>query len=195
MKQAVSVINHMKSDKKLWALVQKAKGIYIVPDFGRAALLVGGRGGAGVMLSHKSGKWSAPRFYDIGGVSVGAQAGVSAGSAAFLLMSENAVKNFKQGNKFSINADSSISIINYSASAQASWGKGDIILWSDTEGAFAGAKISVRDINWDDGNNRAFYNSTATPSSVLSGQVSEGRKTAQCAGRLTCPTNKVKQNV
>ena len=171
VKEAISVVKQMKSDTKLWGLVQKAKGIYIVPDFGRAALLVGGRGGAGVMLSHKNGKWSAPGFYDIGGVSVGAQAGVSAGSVAFLLMSDDAVKNFNQGNKFSLNADSGISIINYSANAQASWGKGDIILWSDTEGAFAGAEISVSDINWDDGNNRAYYNSTVTPSDILSGQT------------------------
>lgn len=170
--EAVGVVNQMKQDPQLKKLLAKAKGVYIVPEFGRGALIVGARGGAGVVLAHENGQWTDPAFYDFGAISVGAQAGGSGGAVAFLLMSQGAVDQFKSGNKITLNADSGISIINYSANAQASWGKGDIILWSDTEGAYAGAAISLTDLNWDDDSNRAYYGKKVDPSQVLAGKVS-----------------------
>jgi lipid-binding SYLF domain-containing protein len=170
--EAVGVVQQMEKDPQLKQLMQKAKGIYIVPDFGRGALGIGARGGEGVMLSHRDDGWTGPAFYDMGGISIGAQAGGSAGSIAFLLMSDNAVNKFKSENTFSLNAGAGISIVNYSANEQASWGKGDVILWPDTEGAYAGATISVTDINWDDDANRTYYDEQKiSPTDVLNGQA------------------------
>ncbi len=168
---AVNVVQTMKKDPQLKKLMAKAKGIYIVPDFGRGALIVGGRGGAGVVLAHNNGQWSDPAFYDFGAISFGAQAGASGGPVAFLLMSQNAVDAFKSGNKVSLNADAGLSIVTYSANAQASWGKGDIVMWSNTKGAYAGATISVTDLNWADGNNKAYYGRKVDPNAVLAGKV------------------------
>ena len=94
---AVKVVQRMKKDPKLEKLMAKAKGIYIVPDFGRGALIVGGRGGAGVVLAQNNGRWSNPAFYDFGAISFGAQAGGSGGPVAFLLMSQQAIDAFKSG--------------------------------------------------------------------------------------------------
>ena len=120
------------------SLLKKAKGVYIVPDFGRGGLIVGGRGGAGVMLAKHNGRWTDPAFFNFGGVSIGAQAGGSGGSVAFILMSQDAVDAFKNGNQFSLNSGAGLSIVNYSANAQASAGKGDIVFWSNTEGRLCG---------------------------------------------------------
>lgn len=169
--KATAEVNKMSADPTLKQLLAKAKGVYLVPDFGRGALVVGGRGGAGVVLAKKNGTWTDPAFYDMGGVSVGAQAGGSGGAIAFLLMSQGAVDAFKSGNKFSLNAGAGLSIVDYSANAQASWGKGDIIMWSDTKGAYAGAAISVTDVNWADGNNKAYYGRKVDPSKILAGVV------------------------
>ena len=170
--EAVSVVQQMGKDPQLKQLMQKAKGIYIVPDFGRGALVVGARGGEGVMLVHQDDTWSGPAFYNMGGISIGAQAGGSAGEIAFLLMSENAVNNFLSQNTFSLNAGAGLTIVNYSANKQASWGKGDVIVWSDTEGAYAGASVSATDINWDEDSNRQYYNQQqVSPTAVLNGQV------------------------
>ncbi len=176
--EAVTVVKTMKKNPELKQLMAKAKGIYIVPDFGRGALIVGGRGGAGVVLAKHDGQWSDPAFYDFGAISFGAQAGASGGPIAFLLMSQDAVDAFKSGNKVSLNADAGLSIVAYSANAQASWGKGDIILWSNTKGAYVGATISVTDLNWADGNNKAYYGRKVDPNAVLAGKVSnpEARK-------------------
>ena len=168
---AVNVVQTMKKDPQLKKLMAKAKGIYIVPDFGRGALIVGGRGGAGVVLAHHNGQWSDPAFYDFGAISFGAQAGASGGPVAFLLMSQNAVDAFKSGNKVSLNAGAGLSIVTYSANAQASWGKGDIVMWSNTKGAYAGATVSVTDLNWADGNNKAYYGRKVDPNAIFAGKV------------------------
>jgi lipid-binding SYLF domain-containing protein len=170
--EAAAEVKQMKADPQVAKLLQKAKGVYIVPEFGRGALIVGGKGGAGVVMTKQNGTWTeSPAFYDFGSLSIGAQAGGSGGRIAFLLMTDNAVNAFMSGNKVSLNANSGLSIVNYSANAQASWGKGDIILWSDTAGAYAGATVGVEDLNWDDDNNQAFYGSKVEPQQVLTGKV------------------------
>ena len=171
LSELVNVVNTMKKDPKLATLLHQAKGVYVVPEFGRAAFVIGGRGGAGVMLAHVNGKWSNPGFYDFGAISLGPQIGASGGSVAFLLMNDRAVKNFMSGNVFSLNAGAGLSIIAYSANALASLGKGDIIFWSNTAGAYAGLTVSVSDINWDEANNNAFYNKRVTESDVFNGGI------------------------
>jgi SH3 domain-containing YSC84-like protein 1 len=124
-----------------------------------------------MMLSHQDDTWAGPAFHNMGGISIGAQAGGSAGEIAFLLMSDNAVNQFKSKNSFSLNADAGLTIVNYSANKQASLGKGDIVVWSNTKGAYAGASVSVTDINWDEDSNRAYYNKQVKPTDVLKGRV------------------------
>jgi lipid-binding SYLF domain-containing protein len=169
--RAVGVVTQMQKDPQLAQLMQKAKGIYIVPNYGRGALGIGGQGGSGVMLSHQDGSWTGPAFYDLGGISIGLQAGGSAGPMAFLLMSDKAVNEFKTNNSFSFGAGAGLTIVNYSAHKEASWGKGDIIAWSQAKGAYAGASIGVTDIHWDGGKNHQYYNKKVTPPEVLQGQV------------------------
>lgn len=168
---AVQVVQNMEKDQQLAGLMRKAKGIYIVPNFGRGAVIVGARGGVGLVTVRQNGGWSDPAFYDFGAVSIGPQVGGSGGSVAFLLMSQGAVDAFKSGNKFSLNAGAGLSIVNYSANGQASWGKGDIIMWSNTAGAYVGATVSVSDINWDDQNNRQYYGKKVDMTKILNGSV------------------------
>jgi lipid-binding SYLF domain-containing protein len=176
--EASAVVAQMKSDPNLTKLLHKAKGIYIVPDFGRAALIAGAKGGAGLVLAKTATGWSNPAFYDFGSISLGAQVGASGGSVAFLLMSQDAVDAFKSGNKFSLDSDAGLSIVNYSAAAEGSWGKGDIVFWSDTEGAYAGATVGITDLNWDDGNNQAYYGTKVDPSQIISGKLAADKAEA-----------------
>ncbi len=168
---ALKEVQTMQNDPKLKELMGKAKGIYLVPNFGRGAFVVGGRGGAGVVLAHTNGQWTDPAFYDFGAISLGAQAGGAGGPIAFLLMSQGAVDAFRNTNNFSLNAEGGLSIVTYSTNAQTSWGKGDIILWSNTKGAYAGASVSVSDIVWDGGKNQAYYGKTVQPMDILAGKV------------------------
>jgi SH3 domain-containing YSC84-like protein 1 len=169
--EAVAVVNKMKSDPKLATLMKQAKGIYIVPKFGRGALIAGAKGGVGLATFRQDDKWSDPAFFDFGAISLGPQAGVSGGPIAFLLMKPNAVRSFRTGNNFALNADAGLSIFTYSSDVQASWGKGDIFMWSDNPGLYAGATVSVSDIAWDTENNHAYYGDDPTVAKILSGSA------------------------
>ena len=174
--KALEVVGTMKSNPEISTLLQKSKGVFLLPDYGRAALIVGGQGGAGILL-HQDGRWSGPAFYNMGGVSIGAQAGVSSGQIALILMDDRALRTFGQDNKFSLNADAGLTIVNYSSRAHGELGRGDVVVWSDTEGLFANASISVTDIHYDENATHAYYNLDVLPHTVISGGITD-RKAA-----------------
>jgi len=178
LKSATAEVQTMKQNPQLKQLLAKAKGVYLVPEFGRGALIVGGRGGAGVVLAKNDGKWSDPAFYDLGGISVGPQAGGSGGKVAYLLMTDHAVNAFKSGNKVSLNAGAGLTVVDFSHNSQASWGKGDIVMWTDNSGLYAGANVSATDINWADNNNQSYYGRKVQPDKVLAGDVNTPDATA-----------------
>jgi lipid-binding SYLF domain-containing protein/predicted outer membrane protein len=177
--EAIKVVQKMNTDPELKKLLTQAKGIFIVPDFARAGLIIGGSGGSGVLLAHSTGAWSNPAFYNMGAVSFGAQAGGSAGQIAMVLMTDKALHQFERNNTFSLNADAGLNIVNWSARAQGSWGKGDIVMWSDAEGAYAGATVSASDINFDEAETRAYYGRPVAATDVLNGKVASGPADAQ----------------
>lgn len=169
--KAEQVVRRMTAQPEIKQMMQRARGIYVVPDYGRAAAVVGGQGGAGVLMVKHDGKWLGPAFYNLGSISIGAQAGITAGSIALLLMNDKAVRSFGASNNFSLDANAGITIVNYSAKAQGSAGKGDVVLWSDTEGAFAGAAIAASDIVFDKDETAALYKRSVAPGDVLAGKL------------------------
>lgn len=178
--EARQVVEQMKSDAEVAGLLEQAQGVFIVPDYAKAAAVVGGQGGEGVALLRTNGattgEWSAPVFYDFGGASLGANIGVKAGSIAMLLMSEAAADMFRnEDNNWSLDANAGLTIVDYSAATEASAGKGDVIVWSDTEGAFAGADVGISDINRDQEDNTEFYGENVDVRQILSGEASSYR--------------------
>lgn len=177
VKDSAETLRQMKTDPELKQLLTKASGVFIVPEYGRGAVGVGVRGGSGVLMAHENGKWSAPAFYDIGGISVGPQFGGEGGEIAMVLMDDQALNSFKGDDTFSLNADAKLTIVDYSTMAAAKLDKeANVIFWSDTEGAFVGATLSATDIAWDDEENRAYYGKAATPQDVFSGKVGDQRQ-------------------
>jgi lipid-binding SYLF domain-containing protein len=169
--EARAVVEKMKSDPQLKKLLGQAKGVFIVPTYGRGGWGIGIRGGEGVMLTQSDHKWSNPVFYNLGGISIGFQGGIEAGSLAMLLMTDNAVNKFMSDNNFSINAGAGLTLVNYSGKAQIVAGQGDVIVWVDTTGAFANATVGATDIRFDQSDTQDFYKRTATAKEILSGAV------------------------
>src|SRR6185369_1912275 len=56
-------------------LLDTAEAIAVFPGVIKAAFLVGGRGGQGVISRRVKGGWSAPAFFNLGGGSFGPQIG------------------------------------------------------------------------------------------------------------------------
>ncbi len=168
---AAKVAQTMRADGDLAKLLGRAKAVFIVPDYGKGALLVGGAAGEGVLVMNGAGGWGAPAFYSIGEVSIGAEAGASGGAIAMLLMSDKAVASFMQDNNFSLNANADLTVLTWSANAQGSWGKGDVVMWADTKGVFGGVGLSASDIAFDEEETRAFYGRAVDPLDVLRGKA------------------------
>lgn len=173
VEQAVQVVQQMKGDPQVRDALSRAKGVFILPEYGRGALGIGAQGGSGVLVTRKGDKFSNPVFYNLGGVSVGAQAGGAGGSLAMLLMTDKAVQDFRSGKNFSLNADAALTVADWSHRAQASGGKvQDILVWSGTKGVYGGASLAATDIWYDRNANQAYYGRTGLqPSSILDGSV------------------------
>ena len=81
--KATTTVNMFAADKDyptLHGLVKKAKGVLVYPLIVEGGFIIGGSGGKGVLLvrDEKTGNFSAPAFYGMGGVSLGFLAGGAA---------------------------------------------------------------------------------------------------------------------
>lgn len=170
---AATVVNRMAAEPGMSNVLKQAKGVFIVPTYGRAALGVGVSGGAGVMLARRDdGSWSDPAFYNTGGLSIGAQAGAEGGPVALVLMNDKAVNSFRQKNKFSLSADAGLTVVNWAKTAQGTAGLGDVVAWAGTKGLFGNVvTISVRDVRFNQRASNAYYGKTVTASEILEGKA------------------------
>ncbi|MBF5052413.1 hypothetical protein ISO4_01015 [Alcanivorax venustensis ISO4] len=178
LNESQKVLQNMKREEGMDAALEQAKGVFLVPDFGRGAFVFGGRGGQGVVLTKQGGDWNGPAFFNFGAVSAGAQGGVAAGEVAMLLMTDKAVESFKQDHNFALNADAGLTLLDWSNAAQGSYGKGDVLFWSSTEGLFAGGAISVSDVFADDEANQEYYTRATTVEAILEGEVEDDSEDA-----------------
>ena len=169
--QAVQVVQQMQATPDMRALLQRAKGVFVVPKYGGAALGVGARGGAGMLLVRRGDTWSQPAFYNMGGISAGLQAGVEAGAIAFVLNDQKALESFMQNNKFSLGADAGLTLADWSKRGEGSAGWGNITAWADTEGLFGGVALNVSDIDYDEDETAAYYQRQVAARDVLAGKV------------------------
>jgi SH3 domain-containing YSC84-like protein 1 len=169
---AAKAVHTLSANQDFENLLRKAKGVYIVPDLVKGAVVVGASGGTGVLLAHDNGRWSDPAFMTIGSISVGAQAGGKAGSVVMFLMTDKAVAAFTQPNNFSLNGNANLTIVSWSPNAQGSVGKGDVVVWSGENGVFAGLDISGSDVHADTGYDKAYYGGKYTDTKqIIASQV------------------------
>jgi lipid-binding SYLF domain-containing protein len=170
---ALTIVRQMESVPRMKSLMQQAKGVFIVPSYGRVALGVGGRGGSGVLLiKNADGSWSDPAFYNIGSFSVGLQAGAQGGSIAMVLNTDAAVDRFKKANNFSLSAGTGITVINWTKVAESSTGPGDVVVWSGTKGLFGDVvTIGINDIRFNQNLTNAYYGQMLTAQDVMSGKA------------------------
>ena len=169
---AVSLVQQMKQDPGLAAVLERARGIFIIPHYGKGGFIVGGEGGGGVVLAKNESGWSSPAFYSMGGGSIGAQAGGEGGAIAMILMTQKAVDRFANANRsWSLNGNAGLTVVNWSGRTQANTSKGDVILWSNTSGVYGGLTASVTHISPDTKMDQEYYQRTVTSAQILAGNI------------------------
>lgn len=175
LNRAIRVLHQMGRDRELAAQLYKSKGVFIVPDSVRVAVGIGARGGAGVLLVRRADGWGTPAFYNMAGVTLGAQLGAEGGAMAFILNDQKALNGFMQDNKFSLNAEAGLTVVDWSKRGEGSLGWGDITAWSDTEGLFGGAVVAITDIRFDSAETAAYYRKPVSARDVVAGRVGNPR--------------------
>jgi lipid-binding SYLF domain-containing protein len=171
--EAVAVIEKMKAEPQMGDLLKQAKGLFIMPTYGRLAVGVGGSGGAGILIvRQESGTWSDPAFYNVGGINLGVQIGMERGAIGLILKNDKAIKSFMRTNVFSLNADAGLTIEEWTKLTHVSVGSGDIVVWSGAKGLFGNAvSIGINDIIFDKRRTKSYYHQEATAQDVVNGKV------------------------
>src|SRR5208283_5309 len=88
-------------------LLARAKAIAVFPQVIKAAFIVGGEGGRGVVSRRTKTGWSDPVFFRAGGGSVGFQWGASATDFVLLFMNDDAVGGLMK-DKFELGAEAGV---------------------------------------------------------------------------------------
>lgn len=153
------------------ALLHNAYGIAIIPRVFKAAYVVGGQHGKGILVVQTTeGEWSNPSFIAITGGSIGWQIGIQSADFMLVFKSKSSVENITRG-KFTLGADASITAGPIGRGAEASTDialKAEIYAYQRSRGLFAGVSLKGASLRIDHDANAAFYeNRGISPDEIL----------------------------
>ncbi|MBA4064048.1 MAG: hypothetical protein C0501_10115 [Isosphaera sp.] len=128
------------------ALLADAHGVAIIPRVVKAGFVLGGRGGHGVVLVRgKDGTWSDPVFVNLGGASVGFQAGVESTEVVLVFRSAKSLERLFEGKgKITLGADAGVAAGPVGRQAMAATDaklEAEILSYSRSRGLFAGVSL------------------------------------------------------
>jgi SH3 domain-containing YSC84-like protein 1 len=172
IEEAATVLSEIHSvpDKDIpQDLWDKAACVLVVPSLKKAAFVVGGEYGKGLMSCRHKGEWSAPVFMQVGKGSWGLQIGAQSIDLVLLVMNESGMEKLL-GNKVSLGAEASIAGGPIGRDARAATDaqlKAEILSYSRTQGLFAGVNLSGGVVKADPDDNQDLYGANVTPKAVL----------------------------
>lgn len=170
--QAATVLSevHAVPDKDIpQDLWDKASCVLVVPDMKKAAFIVGGEYGKGLMSCRRDGMWSAPVFMRVEKGSWGLQIGAQSIDLVMLVMNNKGIDKLLN-NKVSLGAEMSVAAGPVGRDARAATDaqlQAEILSYSRTQGLFAGINLSGGVIRADSDENKDLYGANITPRSVL----------------------------
>jgi SH3 domain-containing YSC84-like protein 1 len=154
----------------LRALVQRAKGVMILPQVLRGAFLFGASGGSGVFLTRhqESDTWAGPAFYSFGGASVGLQAGGEASEVVLVALTDKGVTALlATSGKLGANASVAVGPVGVGAEAATANLSADLVSYSRNKGLYAGVSLDGAIVSPQDKLARAYYGREVTATQIL----------------------------
>ena len=140
-------------------LIDRAQAIAVFPGVLKAAFIVGGREGKGVISRRTEAGWAAPAFFNLGGGSFGAQIGADKTDYVLLIMNERGLAGLL-GDRFEIGGEVGVAAGPVGREASAATDaqlKAEILTYSRSKGLFAGVALKGTAITPDNNLNEAFY--------------------------------------
>lgn len=147
----------------------RARCVVVIPDLKKAAFIVGGEYGKGVMSCRSGDQWSAPVFMQLAKGSWGFQAGAEQVDVVLLVMNEEGVQKLLK-NKVSLGADASVAAgpigrqghVGTDAALTA-----EILSYSRAQGLFAGIDLSGGVLRPDEDANNEVYGRGVSARNIL----------------------------
>jgi SH3 domain-containing YSC84-like protein 1 len=154
-------------------LLNKAECIVVYPSVKKAAFVVGGSYGRGVITCRSgedfSGKWSAPSMFALEGASFGLQIGGEATDFVLLIMNDKGA-NSVMSSKVKLGGDASVAAgpVGRSSSAETDVAlKAEILSWSRSRGVFGGVSLAGSTMRSDDDANKDLYGQKLTAKEIV----------------------------
>jgi SH3 domain-containing YSC84-like protein 1 len=154
-------------------VIDKADCVVVLPSVLKAAFIVGGSYGRGVLTCRSGhnfrGPWSAPSMMALEGASFGLQLGGQATDFVLLLMSPNSAANILKS-KVKIGGDASAAAgpVGRNASAETDVTmRAEILSYSRARGLFAGISLSGSTLRPDNDANTKLYGKDVTAEAIV----------------------------
>ena len=154
----------------LW---EKASCVAVIPSVKKAAFIVGGEYGKGVVSCRDGKDWSAPSFLMLEKGSIGFQLGGETVDLVLLVMNEPGMKRLLE-DKVALGGEASVAggpvgrDVRAMTDAQL---KAEILSYSRAQGLFAGVNLTGGVLAPDKDNNRDLYGREVSPKDILVGKT------------------------
>ena len=150
----------------------KANCVLVIPSLKKAAFIVGGEGGSGVMsCRHSNGAWGTPVFMQLTKGSVGFQVGASSTELVLFVMNASGAEKLLS-NKTELGVGASIAAGPVGRTATAATDAqmtAEMLSYSHSKGLFAGVNLSGGALTPDKDANERAYGSTASAKQIALG--------------------------
>jgi lipid-binding SYLF domain-containing protein len=142
-------------------ILQRARGIAVIPNVIRGGLVFGGRRGRGLLaIRSPNGEWSNPAFVTLTGGSIGAQFGAESADVVLVFANDRSVRNIASG-KFTLGGDATAVAGPLGRRTQAAvTGRAEVYVYMHSRGLFAGAAFEGTRLDVDQEASAAFYRGT-----------------------------------
>ena len=167
-------------------VLDKARCVVVLPSVVKAAFVVGGSYGRGVMVCRRghdyAGPWGAPVMMALEGGSVGFQIGGEATDFVILVMNDRGMSSMLHS-KVKLGGDASIAAGPKGRTAAAESDvtlRAEMLSYSRSRGAFAGVSLEGSTLRPDGGANEKLYGKGVTAAEI----VEEGKREGPEEGRL-----------
>lgn len=150
----------------LWS---KASCVLVIPSLKKAAFIVGGEYGKGLMSCRNGAAWSPPIFMRLGKGSWGLQFGAQTVDLVLLVMNDKGIEKLLR-NKVSLGAEASVAAGPVGRDARAATDlqlRAEILSYSRTQGIFAGINLSGGVLRDDVDDNADLYGKGITARNIL----------------------------
>ena len=156
-------------------LLDKAECVLVYPSVKKAAFVVGGSYGRGLITCrtgvNHNGPWSPPAMYALEGASFGLQIGGQATDFILLIMNPEGAKSV-MSSKVKLGGDASVAAgpVGRNTSAETDIVmKAQILSWSRARGVFAGISLAGSTMRSDNDANKALYGKELTATDIVYG--------------------------